>query len=300
MQSKERCNKFERTVSDPLQPEHNLMNSKAPAGKRTTARPPLPKLRTINEWEKAWQKHWSKVGMPGYELPAGGPDSADREFLTEARTPDKELARLRRIQDEFVASFRSLFNIGPAVTVFGSARFKENHRYYKLAREVGAELAKAGFTTLTGGGPGIMEAANRGAHEAGGASHGLNIILPHEQSANPYVDSSIEFRYFFTRKVCLVKYSCAFIVMPGGLGTLDELFEAATLIQCRKIGPFPLILMGSEFWEGLRHWFQFMMKEGVFARDEIGFGHVTDSPEEAVELILRGLPSAVKRCLPVS
>src|SRR6185369_5836234 len=150
-------------------------------------------------------------------------DSADRELLTQTRTPDKEKARLKRINDEFVRAFKGLHLVGPAVTVFGSARFKQSHPYYKLAREVGAELARAGFATLTGGGPGIMEAANRGAHEAGGTSHGLNIILPHEQKENPYVDQSIEFQYFFTRKVCLVKYSCAFIVMPGGLGTLDEL-----------------------------------------------------------------------------
>jgi uncharacterized protein (TIGR00730 family) len=180
------------------------------------------------------------------------------------------------------------------VTVFGSARFKETHPYYKLARAAGAELARAGFATLTGGGPGIMEAANRGAHETGGKSYGLNIILPHEQEENPYVDRSLEFHYFFTRKVCLVKYSCAFIVMPGGLGTLDELFEAATLIQCRKIGPFPVILMGARFWAGLRKWGQLMMKEGVFAKEEIGFGYVTDSPGEAVELIARSLPAAVR------
>jgi uncharacterized protein (TIGR00730 family) len=129
----------------------------------------------------------------------------------------------------------------------------------------------------------------------------LNIILPHEQKENPYVDRSIEFKYFFTRKVCLVKYSCAFIVMPGGLGTLDELFEAATLIQCWKIGPFPLILMGSKFWNGMREWGQTMMKAGVFARDEIGFGYVTDSPREAVDLVLRSLPPDVRRRLaPVS
>ncbi|NJO55355.1 MAG: LOG family protein, partial [Rhodospirillales bacterium] len=133
-----------------------------------------------------------------------------------------------------------------------------------------------------------------GAHETGGKSYGLNIILPHEQCENPYVEKSIEFQYFFTRKVCLVKYSCAFIVMPGGLGTLDELFEAATLIQCQKIGPFPLILMGSKFWNGMRQWGQEMMEEGVFGRDEIGFGYVTDSPEEAVDLIVRSLPGPVR------
>ena len=256
----------------------------------------LPKLPTAEAWERQWKARWSKIGLPGYELPASGGE-AERELLTQTRTPDKEKERLTRINDEFVRAFKGLYRVGPAVTVFGSARFKANHPYYKLARAVGGELAKAGFATLTGGGPGIMEAANRGAHEAGGPSHGLNIILPHEQSANPYVDSSIEFRYFFTRKVCLVKYSCAFIVMPGGLGTLDELFEAATLVQCGKIGPFPLILMGEKFWEGMRQWAQYMMAEGVFARDEIGFGHVTDSPREAVELIVRGLHPSVRACL---
>lgn len=264
--------------------------------KRPT-RKSLPQFPSCDAWTAAWQKHWRKTGLPGYELPTGGPADDERAFLKIARTPEKERARLKRINDEFVRGFKGLFNVGPAVTVFGSARFTPSHPYYKLARAVGGELAKSGFATLTGGGPGIMEAANRGAHEAGGASYGLNIILPQEQCVNPYVDRSIEFQYFFTRKVCLVKYSCAFIVMPGGLGTLDELFEAATLIQCRKIGPFPLILMGSKFWKGMREWGQAMMQEGVFARDEIGFGYVTDSPAEAVNLVVRSLPPAVRRQL---
>jgi uncharacterized protein (TIGR00730 family) len=251
----------------------------------------------LEDSERAWQKTWSKVGTPGYELPVGGPGGDERRFLTTARTPAKEAARLKRINDEFKRAFRALFQVGPAVTVFGSARFKESHKYYQLVRATGAELARAGFATLTGGGPGIMEAANRGAHEVGGASYGLNIILPHEQSANPYVDRSIEFRYFFTRKVCLVKYSCAFVIMPGGLGTLNELFEAATLIQCQKIGLFPVVLLGSKFWAGLQKWGQHMMREGGFAKEEIGFGRVTDSPPEAVELIVRSLPPAVRRHL---
>jgi len=259
--------------------------------KRTS---PRTRRATTDPWDAQWQEHWSKVGTPGYELPVGGPGGDEREFLATARTLAKERQRLKRINDEFERAFKALYPVGPAVTVFGSARFKEDHRYYRLARAVGAELARAGFATLTGGGPGIMEAANRGAHESGGASYGLNIILPHEQAANPYVDDSIEFRYFFTRKVCLVKYSCAFIVMPGGLGTLDEMFEAATLIQCQKIGPFPLILMGAAFWRGLQRWGQFMIKQGVFAQEEIGFGRITDSPAEAVDLIVRGLPPAVK------
>jgi len=265
--------------------------------KRPRTNPAGRERRSGDAWESAWQKHWSKVGLPGYEIPAGGRGGDERDFLAIARTPQKERARLKRISREFERAFKTFYDVGPAVTVFGSARFKETHPYYKLARAVGAELAKAGFATLTGGGPGIMEAANRGAQEAGGESCGLNIILPHEQCENPYVDRSMEFRYFFTRKVCLVKYSCAFIVMPGGLGTLDELFEAATLIQCRKIGPFPLILMGSKFWKGLRQWGQFMIKQGVFTKDEIGFGRITDSPREAVDLILRGLPEAMKKRL---
>src|SRR5262245_44168490 len=137
-------------------------------------------------WERSWQQHWSNVGLPGYELPTGGPGADDRDFLAHARTPAKERQRLKRINDEFARAFKALHHVGPAVTVFGSARFKEDHPYYQLARAVGGELARAGFATLTGGGPGIMEAANRGAHEAGGSSYGLNIILPHEQSANPY------------------------------------------------------------------------------------------------------------------
>src|SRR5262252_312676 len=256
-----------------------------------------PRPSPLDDWEQGWLERWSKAGTRGYELPKTGPAAEEAAFLSEVRTPEKEIARLERIHKEFIKGFRELYDLGPAVTVFGSARFKDRHPYYQLARQVGRELARAGFATLTGGGPGIMEAANRGAYEAGGASYGLNIILPHEQAENPYVEKSIEFQYFFTRKVCLVKYSCAFIVMPGGLGTLDELFEAATLIQCQKIGPFPLILMGSKFWKGMREWGQQMMKEGVFARDEIGFGYVTDSPAEAVDLVVRSLPTHVRKCL---
>ncbi len=248
-------------------------------------------------WERSWQRYWSRVGLPGYELPVGGPGGDERDFLARARTPDGEKARIRRITDEFQRGFRALYDLGPAVTVFGSARFAASHPYYRLARSVGAELARAGFATLTGGGPGIMEAANRGAYEAGGKSIGLNILLPHEQSLNPYVDKSVTFHYFFVRKVMLVKYSCAFIVMPGGLGTLDELFEAATLIQCQKIGPFPVVLVGKSFWRGMQTWGQSMMKQGVFTQEELGFARVTDSPREAVESILRGLPADLRRRL---
>lgn len=250
--------------------------------------------KQTSAWDTQWRKYWKDVSCGPYELPPGTHADDEREFLMVPRTPERERERLSRINAELSRAFDALYDVGSAVTVFGSARFRQTHRYYKLARRLGAELAKAGLATLTGGGPGIMEAANRGAHETGGRSYGLNIILPHEQAANPYVDKSVEFRYFFTRKVCLVKYSCAYVVMPGGLGTLDELFEAATLLQCSKIGPFPLILMGSDFWKGLLDYAAFMMKRGVFRRNEIGFGRITDSPEEAVELILQALPQEIR------
>jgi len=251
----------------------------------------------MDEWEQGWLKHWSKAGSRGYELPKSGPGAEEAAFLTEVRSPENEIARLERIHEEFIKGFRELYHLGPAVTVFGSARFKDGHPYYQLAQEVGAELAKAGFATLTGGGPGIMEAANRGAFEAGGTSYGLNILLEHEQAPNPYVQKSIDFNYFFTRKVMLIKYSCSYIVMPGGLGTLDELFESATLIQCRKIGPFPVVLMGAEFWKGLQIWGDHLVKHGVFEKWELGFGRLTDSPQEAVELIIRSMPVRLRKLL---
>ena len=249
------------------------------------------KRLTPEEWEQAWQKHWKKAQLD-YELPPSGKKSAndERRFLTQHRSKAKELKRLKRINDEFEMGFKKLGRLGPAVTVFGSARFKPGEPFYELSRKTGNVFSKAGFTVLTGGGPGAMEAANRGAHEAGGPTYGLNIKLPHEQQPNPYVTDSFEFNYFFVRKVMLVKYSCAFIAVPGGLGTLDELFEAATLIQCQKIGPFPLILIGQEFWSGLRDFVSFMAVQGVFTPQEIGFSRIVDTPEEAVELVLKSFP----------
>lgn len=235
-----------------------------------------------------------------YEINATDEHSAvseERALLMEVRSPVRERERLKRISDEFVQGFDKLYGVGPAVTVFGSARFHEGHKYYDLGCEVGRELAKAGFAVLTGGGPGMMEAANRGAKEAGGASLGLNIILPFEQAPNPYVDQTIEFHYFFVRKVCLVKYSCAFICLPGGFGTLDELFEAATLIQCGKIGPFPLILIGEEFWSGVRDFTAHLLGEGAIGMEDTGFARITDSPKEAVELVVASLPVELKERL---
>ncbi len=208
-------------------------------------------------------------------------------FLTGPQRRSSEIARGVRIFLEFLRGFRRLHYVGPCVTVFGSARFAEDHAYYGLAREVGRRLALAGFTVMTGGGPGIMEAANRGAREGGGCSVGCNIELPHEQKPNPYLDVWVDFRYFFVRKVMLVKYSYAFVLMPGGFGTMDEIFETATLIQTGKIEGFPLVLMGREYWAPLLEFMRGkMVRAGtISARDPDRF-LVTDSPEEAVEHVL--------------
>jgi uncharacterized protein (TIGR00730 family) len=175
----------------------------------------------------------------------------DRRLLEGPRSRTSEFLRLIRILREFIRGFRALHFVGPCVSVFGSARYDAEHPYYKLGHEVGAAAARLGFTVITGGGPGIMEAANRGAKDAGGRSIGCNIILPKEQKPNPYVDRSITFRYFFVRKVMLVKYSQAFVILPGGFGTLDEAFEALTLIQTKKIFDFPVVFVGVDYWQPL-------------------------------------------------
>jgi len=204
-------------------------------------------------------------------------------FLQGPQPRGFELRRALRIFFEVMRGFRSLHFVGPCVTVFGSARFGEDHAYYRLAREVGARLARAGFTVMTGGGPGIMEAANRGAREVGGRSVGCNIELPREQTPNPYLDRWITFRYFFVRKLMLVKYSYAFVALPGGFGTLDEIFETATLIQTGKIQDFPIVLMGRSFWQPLLDFFH----DRLLAEQTIGPGDVeriivTDSADAAV------------------
>jgi uncharacterized protein (TIGR00730 family) len=210
----------------------------------------------------------------------------ERRFLLGPRLRREELARLFRILADFLRGFRALHFLDPVVTVFGSARFPADHRYYALARETGSQLAAAGFTVMTGGGPGIMEAANRGAREGGGRSVGCNIELPHEQLPNPYLDLFVEFRYFFVRKVMLVKYSTAFVCMPGGFGTMDEIFETATLIQTGKILGFPLILMGSEYWAPLLDFISgTMVREGTVSAAETQLLTVTDDPAAAVAQI---------------
>lgn len=212
----------------------------------------------------------------------------EKEFLAGPRDRRDDLESAVRIFLEFLRGYEQLEVTRPCVTVFGSARFKEGHRWYELARATGRRLAEAGYAVMTGGGPGIMEAANRGAREAGGLSIGCAIALPHEQGPNPYVDHLVLFDHFFVRKVMLVKYSSAFVMMPGGFGTLDEVFETLTLIQTGKIEKFPVVAMGVDFWRHLREFMtDALLAEETISPGDRDFYEVTDSPDEAVALIRR-------------
>ena len=186
---------------------------------------------------------------------------------------------------EFIKGFRALHFVGPCVTVFGSARFKEDHPFYQQARELSGAIAQLGFTIMTGGGPGIMEAANRGAKDVGGKSVGCNIVLPHEQKHNPYLDKWVDIKYFFIRKIMLLKYSYAFVVMPGGFGTLDEFFEAITLVQTKKIAMFPIIIFDKDFYQNIVEHNQKMAEEGTISTEDEKLYLVTDSIPEAIEYI---------------
>jgi len=211
---------------------------------------------------------------------------AEAEFLAGGHGHAENTESAVRIFLELLRGFEFLNIDRPMVTVFGSARFKEGHPHYELSREMGRALADAGFCVMTGGGPGVMEAANRGAQEAGGLSIGANIHLPHEQRPNPYLDRVMTFEHFFVRKVMMVKYSRAFVVMPGGFGTLDEIFEALTLIQTGKMEAFPVIAMGTAFWQPMMQFFaENLVAEGTIAAGDIGLVQVTDSCTEAVRII---------------
>ncbi|MDP2646816.1 MAG: TIGR00730 family Rossman fold protein [Desulfobacterales bacterium] len=197
-----------------------------------------------------------------------------------------EAWRLFKIMGEFVDGVESLHDLGPAVSIFGSARIAPEDPYYIKTQKIASGLVKNKFSVITGGGGGIMEAANRGAAEAGGVSVGLNIILPHEQKPNPYSNKRIDFNYFFIRKVMFVKYAMAYVIMPGGFGTLDELFEAVTLIQTRRIRPFPLIMVGSDYWSGLISWIKSrLLGEGCISPEDLDILQVLDDPEEIVNTI---------------
>ncbi|TAG54133.1 MAG: TIGR00730 family Rossman fold protein [Cytophagales bacterium] len=211
----------------------------------------------------------------------------EQNFLSGPLSRLSELKMAINVFFEFIKGFRALHFIGPSITVFGSARFQENHKYYKMTVELGKELANQGFTVMTGGGPGIMEAANRGAKEAGGKSVGCNIVLPFEQKENPYLDRWVNIKYFFVRKVFLVKYSYAFVAMPGGFGTLDELFEALTLIQTKKIHDFPVVLMGVDYYQPLMEFIYKMRDEKTISPEDLDLLLLTDSIEEASKHICK-------------
>jgi uncharacterized protein (TIGR00730 family) len=216
----------------------------------------------------------------------GKPEHSKPEALLQGpRSRKSELLSIFRIVFEFIKGFRALHFVGPCVTVFGSARFTEDHPYYAVARQIGGELARLGFTVLTGGGPGIMEAANRGAREAGGPSVGCNIELPKEQEPNRYLDRWVTFRHFYVRKVMMMKYSYAFVVMPGGIGTLDELFEALTLIQTKKILSFPIVVMEKTYWEPLVEMMRRMVAEKTIDESDLHLLLLTDSVSEAIDHI---------------
>jgi len=232
------------------------------------------------------------------------PGTTQDEQLLESPRPDEftrtDTWRVFRIMGEFVQGFEELATITRGVAIFGSARTPSDDPEYKAAQETAALLAHAGFAVITGGGPGVMEAANRGAFEAGGMSVGCNIELPFEQKANPYQTKSLTFKYFFVRKMMFVKYSQAFVIFPGGFGTLDELFEALTLIQTHKIRDFPVVMFGSRYWKGLLDWVRDVaLQEGKVAEHDLHLLHLTDSPAEVVQIIadsqsaLRGLDKSV-------
>ncbi len=209
----------------------------------------------------------------------------ESKFLRGPLSRFKELFFTFRVQFSFIKAFRKMHFIGPCVTVFGSARFEEDNPYYQQAEKVGAALANLGFAVMTGGGPGIMEAANKGAYEAGGYSVGCNIILPFEQKPNPYLHKWIDIRYFFVRKFLLIKYSYAFVVMPGGMGTLDELFESITLIQTKMIQDFPVVIFGSVYHKELCQHIQIMAENESISPEDMKLLFVTDSVEEMAEHI---------------
>jgi uncharacterized protein (TIGR00730 family) len=224
------------------------------------------------------------------------PGATQDEQLLESPGPDEfthtDTWRVFRIMGEFVEGFDELATLTRGISIFGSARTRTDDPYYKVAQETAMLLSRAGFAVITGGGPGIMEAANRGAFEAGGLSVGCNIELPFEQGSNPYLTKGLKFKYFFVRKMMFVKYSLGFIIFPGGFGTLDELFEALTLIQTKKIRNFPVVLFGSDYWAGMLSWIRdFAMKEGKVTEQDLKLLHLTDSPAEVVKIIVESQSS---------
>jgi uncharacterized protein (TIGR00730 family) len=253
-------------------------NKKSPTGKTARSKKPA-EPKTVAEAKKREEE-------PGYW------HLTDDEVLLRSPEPEDEYKtsdswRVFRIMSEFVNGFDELGTVTRGVSIFGSARTHQNDQYYKAAREMTRLLGEAGFQIITGGGPGIMEAANRGASDAGAPSIGCNIELPFEQLPNPYLTKSLSFKYFFVRKTMFIKYSNAYVIFPGGFGTMDELFEALTLIQTRKIRNFPVVLFGSQYWRGLLAWLtSTMLNEKMINTEDLGLIHLTDSPSDGVKFIV--------------
>ena len=230
--------------------------------------------------------HNSSPGGRRGHWPHGSRSLAERRLLGEPGSRLVQIAGAVRVFREFLRGLQQLHDLGPCITVFGSARFEEGHRYYELARRLGRRIAEAGFTVMTGGGPGVMEAANRGARDAGGLSVGCNIQLPIEQKPNPYLDRFVEFQHFFVRKVMLVRYSSAFVVLPGGFGTLDEIFETLTLIQTGKIADFPIVALDRAFWQPLRGFVEeSLVANGTIDAADLELVTVTDDLDEAMRAL---------------
>jgi uncharacterized protein (TIGR00730 family) len=239
------------------------------------------------EGEPLFDYHTGPVTLRGSRVPSSTTDQRLLDNQGSAEWLHADPWRVMRIQSEFVEGFGALAELGPAVSVFGSARTKPGSPYYALAEEVGARLVRAGYAVITGGGPGAMEAANKGAAAAGGASVGLGIELPFEQGLNGYVNLGVNFRYFFARKTMFVKYAEGFIVLPGGFGTLDELFEAVTLVQTQKVTSFPIVLMGTDYWGGLLDWLKASaLDHGTISEKDLRLLKVTDDLDEAVRTIV--------------
>jgi uncharacterized protein (TIGR00730 family) len=244
-----------------------------------------PRARKRRKKDGAY--HRGPTVLRGPEIPATTSDQRLLQREKDVHWLHDDPWRVMRITSEFVEGFGALAEVGPAVSVFGSARIKRGDAEYALAREIAAGLVGEGYAVITGGGPGVMEAANRGAAEAGGRSVGLGIELPHEQGINKWVDLGVHFRYFFARKTMFVKYAEGFIVLPGGFGTLDELFEALTLVQTGKVTGFPIVLVGTEFWGGLVAWIRGTLAErGLISPEDIDLIKVTDGAEEAVRVVV--------------
>lgn len=252
--------------------------------------PPDGVLRPEPTQSGATRERLYRKGPVSLRGPFAPKSTTDQHLLESRDSPDwlhMDPWRVMRIQAEFVEGFGALAELGPAISVFGSARSAPGSTEYAQARQVGELLAMSGYAVITGGGPGIMEAANKGAQEAAGCSVGLGIELPHEQGMNDFVDLGVNFRYFFVRKTMFLKYSRGFVVLPGGFGTLDELFEALTLTQTKKVTSFPLVLVGAQYWRGLIDWIsQSLVGAGMVEEADVDLMLVTDDPQEAVDLIV--------------